>query len=125
MRRPHDDSLVESALRRNLVRHPAPFGFTERVMGGIHEERRPKPLQTGLPFRRLSMRMGIGLTGCACLAMMLFTVGRPTDRNEHMAEQAALDVAALQLVDALQLAGNKWNQAQEAALSPGLENDDE
>ena len=125
MRRQHDSSLVESALRRNLVRSEVPVGFAERVMAGIREEGRRKPVKQGIAFPRLSMRTTLALTGCACLAMLIFTLGSPIERNTQRAEPLALDGAARELAEVLQLASNKWNQAQQAALSPRLENNND
>ena len=125
MRRQHDDSLVESALRRILVRPRVPVGFSERVMAGIREEGRRESVKPGLAFPRLSMRMSLALTGCAGLAMLLFSVGRPAEQIDQRAEPAALNGAARELAEVLHLASNKWNQAQEAALSPGLDNNND
>ena len=125
MRRQHDDSLVESALRRNLVRSRVPVGFAERVMAGIREEGCRKAVKAGLAFPRLSMRMSLALTGCAGLAMLLFSVGPPAEQNDQKAEPAALSGAARELAEVLHLASNKWNQAQAAALSPGLDNNND
>ncbi len=124
MRSQQDSSLVESVLRRSLVRRPAPVGFTDRVMAAIREERRPRPLKRNLAwfFPKISFRMGFALTGCVCAAMVLFTLGLPTGREDRNAEQAALHGAERELAEVLQLAGNKWNQAQEAAFSPRMDN---
>ena len=125
MRRQHDSSLVESALRRNLVRPQVPAGFAERVMAGIRDEGRRKPVEREFAFPRLSFRTSLALTSCAGLAMLLFAVSRSAEPNAQRGQSVALNGAARELAEVLHLAGNKWNQAQEAALSPRLDNDND
>lgn len=127
MRRQHDSSLVESALRRNLVRPLAPVGFTEHVMAGIRDEGLHEPFKPKRAWRfsKPSFRMACALTCCACAAMLLFTLGLPTGREDRKAEQVALHGTERELAEVLQLAGNKWNQAREAAFSPRLDNDND
>ena len=51
------------------------------------------------------------------------TIRNPFRAVNRNAEQIVLQGVERDLAEVLHLAGNKWNQATEAALSPGLDED--
>ena len=124
-RRQHSSSHVELALRRTLVRQPPPADMTERIMAGIREDSVRVPAG-GARYRwlpRPSMRLAWAVAGCACAAAWLFTVDLPVRDVNRNAERIVLQGVERDLAEVLHLAGNKWNQAREAAFSPGLDED--
>ena len=124
-RHQHSSSQVEVALRRTLVRQPPPADMTERIMAGIREDsiraRSGDARYRWIP--RPSFRMAWAIAGCACAAAWLFTADLPFRAVNRNAEQIVLQGVERDLVEVLHLAGNKWNQATEAAFSPGLDED--
>ena len=126
-RQQHSSSQVERALRRTLVRQPPPAGMTQRIMAGIRKDgiRAPARGASYRWLRRPSVRMAWAIAGCACAAALLFTVGVPVRDGNRNAEQIVLHGVERDLVEVLHLAGNKWNQAREAAFSPGLDEDND
>ena len=124
-RHQHSSNRVERALGRTLVRQPPPAGMTERIMAGMQSDgvRVVATAKTDSWLRWPSLRITGAIAGCACAAALLLTVGLPFREANRKVDQVVLQGAELELAEVLHLAGNKWNQAREAALSPGRDED--
>ena len=128
MRQPEDSGLLEAALRLVLARRRVPSYLRGRVMDAVRAESARGPARSApavrfaWPLPRVAWTLGT----CAAvgIAGVVLLVG-PQRQDRVDAEATALHGAELELAEALQLAGLKWNKAQEAALSPIQENRDD
>lgn len=120
MRQRNDSDLLELELGRGLTRRAAPVGLHDRIMERIRSEpvlsgtvRRPNRVPNRLPFRSSwALATACGVTGIV-LALSAWVW-----QENHEAERLAFRGAERELAEVLQLAGSKWNQAQEAAFAP-------
>ena len=123
MRQRNDSHRLELELGRGLTRRAAPAGLHDRVMERIRSEPvssgtvpRPNRALDGLPFRS-SWALA---TACGVTAIVLALSAWIWQENRE-AERLAFQSAERELAEVLQLAGSKWNQAQEAAFAPRQE----
>lgn len=121
MRRLDDDNYLDAALRQSLARHSAPSSLKPKVLSQIRREmgRESQRADRGLVQWRLPFRMRWAIGTCAATAAVALIWANLPLREEPQAPPAvAMESAELQLAEVLQLAGSKWNRAQEIALSP-------
>ena len=128
MRQPEDSGLLEAALRLVLARRRVPSYLRGRVMDAVRAESAGRPARS-IPAARFAWplpRVAWTLGGCAAAGFAgLVLLVEPQRQDRVDAEAAALHAAELELAETLQLAGLKWNKAQEAALAPIQENRDD
>ena len=127
MRLPEDSSVLESELRRTLIRPLVPSNLCSRVMARMHAEsakraesvpaRRSFP---GLPWRR---RRSWALAAVVCAAVIFVAVAVTSRQEQQPAETYAMQSAEQDLAEALHLASAKWNLARQAAFAPIEDND--
>ncbi len=120
--RPRDDNdVLEDSLRLAFGRRQVPASLRNRVMAAVRAAGTDQPVRrtSARAFGWLPMRTSWGFGACAVMALgaLVWLVG-PPGKDQPDTEAVALDRAELELAEVLQLAGHKWNQAQEAALSP-------
>ncbi len=121
MRPPEDDILLESSLRQAMSRRRVPPGLQGKVMAAVRTaqtgqrmRQAPSSAFAWLPSRS---SWALGAYAAIAAAALVLLVG-PSRQDRVGTEVASLGGAELELAEALQLAGHKWNKAQEAALSP-------
>ena len=121
MRRQDDNAYLEAALRRSLPRRAAPSSLRARVLSEIRNER---DLESERTLRgRFPWRMHWAIGTCATAAVVaLVWLTLPLRQDPSDVDAVAMESADRQLAEVLQLAGSKWNRAQEIALSPIQEN---
>ena len=122
MRPPEDSSILESELRRTLIRPLVPSYLCSRVMARMHAEsakraesvpaRRSFP---GLPWRG---RRSWALAAVVCAAVIFVAVAVTSRQEQQPVETYAMQSAEQDLAEALHLASAKWNLARQAAFAP-------
>lgn len=129
MRPLEDSSILESELRRTLIRPLVPSNLCNRVMSRMHAEStttaRTGPARRS--FFRLSRRKRTSwvLAAAACAAAIFVALAIPGWQERRSAESYAMQTAEQDLAEALHLASAKWNLAQQAAFAPTEDNDHE
>ena len=125
MRRLDDDSYLDAALRQSLARRTAPSSLKANVLSRIRgesEREAQREARDRFPWQH-PWRMHWALGTCAAAAVVaLVWSALPLQEEPSNMEAVAMESADLQLAEVLQLAGSKWNRAQEIALSPIQEN---
>ncbi len=129
MRPLEDSSILESELRRTLIRPLVPSNLCSRVMARMHVE----SISTAgtVPARRSFFRLprrkrtGWALAAAACAAVIFVALAVPSWQERRSAERYAMQTAEQDLAEALHLASTKWNLAQQAAFAPTEDNDHE
>ncbi len=126
MRRQDDSGCLEAALRHAMPRRPAPPGFSRRVMRVVRSGPRLQPPRGR--WRRLivptfSTRARWTLASGVAAALLALTV--PVWQSRPEPAGSALEGSERELAEVLHMAGLEWNRAQEAALSPIQENQNE
>lgn len=125
MRRLEDDSYLDAALRQSLARRPAPPSLKAGVLSQIRRESHRDSQRTASDrfSWRLPWRMHWAIGTCAAVAAVaLIWTTLPLWEEPSGRQPVAMGSPELQLAEVLQLAGSKWNRAQEIALSPIQEN---
>ena len=121
MRRLDDDNYLDAALRQTLARHSAPSSLKPRVLSQIRREigRESRRTARNLVAWRFPFRMHWAIGTCAATAAVaLIWATLPLREEPPIPPAVAMESVELQLAEVLQLAGSKWNRAQEIALSP-------
>ena len=117
-----DSAHLEIKLRHTLQPQAVPHGMRDRVMARMHAEtaqsvagRSPsRSFLGGLLRRRMPRMLALG----TCAAAILIVLVLPRWQERRQAELMAMRSAERDLAEVLQLAGSKWNLAQQAAFSP-------
>lgn len=124
-----DSSVLESELRRTLIRPLVPSNLCSRVMARMHADSTTtaRTAPTRRSFFRLPRRKRTSwaLAAVACAATIFVALAVPAWQERRSAETYAMQTAEQDLAEALHLASAKWNLARQAAFAPTEDNDHE
>ena len=124
-----DSSVLESELRRTLIRPLVPSNLCSRVMARMHADSTTtaRTAPTRRSFFRLPRRKRTSwvLAAVACAAAIFVALAVPAWQERRSAETYAMQTAEQDLAEALHLASAKWNLARQAAFAPTEDNDHE
>lgn len=127
MRPPEDSSILESELRRTLIRPLVPSYLCSRVMARMHAESNKRaesvPARRSFPSLPWRRRRTWALAAVVCAAVIFAAVAVTSWQEQQTAETYAMQSAEQDLAEALHLASAKWNLARQAAFAPVEDND--